>query len=52
MTNREQRRDRASSIFHTTHDDDRANAFPGDEPPMNDDKIDTKEHPVISLEGP
>ena len=52
MTNREQRRDRASAIFHTMQEDDPHNALPGEKPPMNDDKIDTKEHPVIALEGP
>src|ERR1700691_4389637 len=52
MTNREQRRDGASPAFHTRHDGDSVNARPGDDPPMNDDKIDTKEHPVIALEGP
>jgi len=31
---------------------DPVNALPGDGSPMNDDKIDTKEHPVIALEGP
>ena len=51
MTNREQRRDRASSIFRTMREDDPVNALPGDDSPMNDDKIDTKEHTVIAL-GP
>jgi chromosome partitioning protein len=32
-------------------EDDPVNALPGDDSPMNDDKIDTKEHPVIAL-GP
>ncbi len=52
MTNREPKRDSASPIFRTTHGDDHVDALPGDEPSMNDDKIDTKEHPVIALEGP
>jgi chromosome partitioning protein len=33
-------------------EDDPVDALPGDGSPMNDDKIDTKEHPVIALEGP
>ena len=51
MINREQGRDRASSIFRTMREDDPVNALPGDDSPMNDDKIDTKEHPVIALEA-
>ena len=52
MTNRERRRDRAFSIFRTMREDHPVDAASGDDSPMNDDKIDTKEHPVIALEGP
>jgi len=52
MTNREQRRDDASSTFPIKPEDDHVTSLPGDDAPMDDDKIDTKEHPVIALEGP
>src|ERR1700677_1944376 len=51
MGNREQRRDRASSIFRTAKEGGPVADLEGDGGPM-DEKIPTKENPVIALEGP